>query len=132
MKRIRWIGLGVAILVLMGCAAEQENVSSYRQITMEEAVVMMEEETEYVILDVRTQEEFRGGHIPGAICVPNETIGEEELVELPDKEQLILIYCRSENRSKQAAEKLAKVGYNQVVEFGGIQDWPGEVVSGIE
>ena len=69
-------------------------------------------------------------HIPGAICIPNETIGSDEIKELPDKDQLILVYCRSGNRSKQASEKLAALGYTNIVEFGGINDWPGETVSG--
>ena len=90
---------------------------------------MMQEETDFVLLDVRTQEEYASGHIPGAICIPNETIGSEEIPELPDKEQLILVYCRSGNRSKQASEKLVKLGYTNIVEFGGINDWTGETVS---
>ena len=83
-----------------------------------------------VLLDVRTPEEYREGHIPGAINIPNETIGTEDIPELPDKEQLILVYCRSGNRSKQASEKLVKLGYTNIVEFGGINDWTGETVSG--
>jgi phage shock protein E len=93
---------------------------------------MMEEENNYIILDVRTPEEFAEKHIPDAINIPNETIGTEEIPELPDKEQLILVYCRSGNRSKQASEKLVRLGYTNIVEFGGINDWPGETVSGNE
>lgn len=104
--------------------AEQE--TSYRQITMDEAVALMVEEEGYIILDVRTVTEFNEKHIPGAINIPNETIGTEVIPELPDKDQLILVYCRSGNRSKQASEKLVKLGYTNVVEFGGIIDWPGE------
>ena len=89
----------------------------------------MKEEKDYIILDVRTPEEFKSKHIPGAINIPNETIGTEEIPELPDKEQLIMIYCRSGNRSKQAAEKLAAQGYTNIVEFGGINDWTGETVT---
>lgn len=100
------------------------------KISMNEAMEMMETEEGYIILDVRTMEEYKEGHIPGAICVPNETIGEHEIEELPDKEQMILVYCRSGNRSKQAAAKLAEQGYTQIYEFGGIMDWPGEVVTG--
>ena len=96
---------------------------------MEEAIAMMEEETGYILLDVRTPEEFAQMHIPGAINVPNETIGTEEIPELPNKDQLILVYCRSGNRSKQASEKLVALGYTNIVEFGGINDWPGETVS---
>ena len=111
----------------MGCAAPAEG-GSYRQIDMADAITMMEEETGYIILDVRTPEEFADRHIPGAINVPNETIGTEDIPELPDKDQLILVYCRSGNRSKQASEKLVALGYTNIVEFGGINDWPGETV----
>lgn len=99
----------------------------YISISMEEAKKWMEEETDFILLDVRTVEEFEAGHIPGAICIPNETIGEEEIVELPDKEQKILIYCRSGNRSKQAAKKMAALGYQNLVEIGGIIDWTGDI-----
>ena len=116
-------------LLLAGCAAPAEG-GSYRQINMDEAITMMEEESGYMILDVRTPEEFAERHIPGAINIPNETIGTEEIPELPDKEQLILVYCRSGNRSKQASEKLVALGYTNIVEFGGINDWPGETVTG--
>ena len=124
MKRI--IPLLLVFLALAGCAPKY----SYTQISMEEAIAMMEESTDYILLDVRTHEEFAELHIPGAICVPNEEIGTDEIPELPNKEQLILVYCRSGNRSKQASEKLAKLGYSNVYEFGGIIDWPGETVSG--
>ena len=90
---------------------------------------LMESEKDYIILDVRTIEEYNESHIPNAICIPNETIGTENPSGLPDKDQLIFVYCRSGNRSKQAAEKLVKLGYTNIVEFGGINDWPGEVVS---
>ena len=83
-----------------------------------------------VLLDVRTPEEFADKHIPGAINIPSETISTEEIPELPDKDQLILVYCRSGNRSKQASEKLVALGYTNIVEFGGINDWPGETVTG--
>ena len=84
-------------------------------------------EENYIILDVRSQEEYDEKHIPGAVLVPNETIGTKDIPELPDKDQMILVYCRSGNRSKQAAEKLAALGYTNIIEFGGINDWPGEV-----
>ena len=93
---------------------------------MDEAVAVMEEEEGYIILDVRTAAEFNEKHIPGAINIPNEAIGTDAIPELPDKDQLILVYCRSGNRSKQASEKLMKLGYTNVVEFGGIINWPGE------
>jgi len=120
----------LSFLFLVGCTADTEQPTSYRQITMDEAVTMMETETDYILLDVRTHEEFRDEHIPDAICIPNETIGTEEIPELPDKDQLIMVYCRSGNRSKQASEKLVKLGYTNIVEFGGIIDWPGETASG--
>ena len=122
----------LSLLLLAGCAAPAESEASYRQIGMDEAIAMMEEENDYIILDVRTPEEFAEKHIPDAINIPNKTIGTEEIPELPDKEQLILVYCRSGNRSKQASEKLVRLGYTNIVEFGGINDWPGETVSGNE
>lgn len=126
MKKI--IALLLFIFVFSGCAAQSEK-SGYRQISTDEAINIMKEEKGYIILDVRTPEEFKSKHIPGAINIPNETIGTEEVPELPDKEQLIMIYCRSGNRSKQAAEKLAAQGYTNIVEFGGINDWTGEAVT---
>ncbi len=84
----------------------------------------------YIILDVRTGQEFASGHIPGAINIPNESIGSQAPAGLPDKNQLILVYCRSGNRSKQASKKLATLGYTNIVEFGGILDWPGQVETG--
>ena len=125
----RFIPFFLSFLLLTGCTASAEPETTYRQINMDEAIAMMEEESNYIILDVRTPEEFADKHIPGAINIPNETIGTGELPELPDKEQLILIYCRSGNRSKQASEKLAALGYTNIVEFGGIIDWPGDTVS---
>lgn len=123
----RQIVLMCMLLVLAGCAASKDE-GSYRQVNMEEAIAMMAEETDYLILDVRTPEEFAEKHIPNAINIPNEKIGTDEIKELPDKDQLILVYCRSGNRSKQAAGKLAALEYTNVVEFGGINDWPGDVV----
>lgn len=117
------------MLMVLGLTGCEEKEISYKQIGMEEAVSMMETETDYIILDVRTPEEFAEKHIPNAINVPNEVIGTEEIVELPDKDQLILVYCRSGNRSKQASEKLVALGYTNIYEFGGINDWTGETVS---
>ena len=113
-----------------GCAASGGGDATYRQIGVDEAVIMMNEESGYVILDVRRADEFAAGHIPNAINVANESIGEGEIPELPDKDQLIMVYCRSGRRSKEAAEKLVALGYTNIVEFGGILDWTGEVVSG--
>lgn len=118
----------VSAICLSGCASS--GGAEYRQVDMNEAVEMMENEKDYIILDVRTEQEFEEQHIPNAINVPNETIGTKEISELPDKEQLLMVYCRSGNRSKQASEKLVEIGYSNIVEFGGIKDWPGETVSG--
>ena len=135
MKRLTLILMPVLIilmaaLILTGCGSSADDTDSYRQVSSAEAAAIMEEETDYIILDVRTQEEYETAHIPGAICIPNETIGTEDITELPDKDQLILVYCRSGNRSKQASVKLAKQGYTNIVEFGGINSWTGETVSG--
>ena len=123
------IPLFAALLLIAGCAAAPRE-NSYRQVTAEEAIALMEKESGYLILDVRTAQEYSEKHIPRAINIPNESIGTEEIPALPDKNQLILVYCRSGNRSKQAAEKLAALGYTNIVEFGGINSWPGETVSG--
>ena len=121
--------LALLFFFLTGCAASAEQKNSFRHVSMDEAISMMEKESNYIILDVRTPEEFSEKHIPNAINIPNETIGTEEIPDLPDKDQLILVYCRSGNRSKQASEKLVKLGYTNIVEFGGINDWTGETVS---
>lgn len=121
--------LAALALVMTGCAAPQASADSFRQIIMEEAAALMKTEEGYIILDVRTVQEYESGHIPGAICIPNETISDAEIPQLPDKDQLILVYCRSGNRSKQAAAKLARLGYKNIVEFGGIGAWPGEIVT---
>lgn len=123
------IPLLLFLFLFAGCGVSAETGSSYKQLSMEEAISMMEKESNYILLDVRTAEEFEGKHIPGAINIPNETISSEELPELPDKDQLILVYCRSGNRSKQASRKLAEQGYTNIVEFGGINDWPLDTVS---
>lgn len=103
--------------------------AGYTQIPQDLAKEMMRADDSLVVVDVRTQEEFDGGHIPGAICVPNESIVDAQPEELPDLEQTILVYCRSGRRSKEAAQKLADMGYTNVYEFGGIIDWTGEVVT---
>lgn len=123
------IVIALVVLMVIGFTGCENKDMSYTQISMEEAVSMMEEEIDYIILDVRTAEEFAEKHIPNAINIPNEVIGTEEIAELPDKDQLILVYCRSGNRSKQASEKLAALGYTNIYEFGGINDWTGETVS---
>lgn len=120
-------------LLLCACGAESgekqdASPATYQQITQTEAMRMMQHEPNAIILDVRTPEEYASGHIPNAICIPNESIGTAEIPELPDKEQIILVYCRSGRRSKEAAQKLADLGYTRVYEFGGIIDWTGETV----
>ena len=128
MLRILLMILMVA-LMMTGCAVSSDQTeNNYRQITMSEAFVLMDEEVDYIILDVRTPEEYKEKHISSAINIPNEIIGTEAPTELPDKELLIFVYCRSGNRSKQAAQKLADLGYTNIVEIGGINEWPGEFV----
>ena len=120
------IVIGV-ILVLSMKDNNQENKQAIRYVSMDEIKEIMNENTDYIILDARTMEEYNEGHIPNAICIPNQTIDESVITKLPRKDQLILIYCRSGNRSKQAATKLANLGYTNLVEFGGIIDWDGEI-----
>ena len=116
-------------LLLTACTAStpapQQDV--YLNISPEEAKVLMDTLENYVILDVRTQEEFDAGYIPGAILIPNTEIADRAEQELPDKDQLLLVYCRSGNRSKQASLILVELGYTNIREFGGINDWPYEI-----
>ena len=125
---MKYIPIFLLLLFLVGCAVKPKQ-ATYRQVTMEVAITMMAEKEGYIILDVRRADEYASGHIPGAINVANESIGTAKIPELPDKDQLILVYCRSGNRSKQASAKLADMGYTNVVEFGGIMDWPGETTT---
>lgn len=118
--------VALTITPLAGCGATPEE-AGYRQVSSTEAQQIMESKEDCVVLDVRTQEEYDSGHISGAICLPNEEIGPEDPEALPDKDQLILVYCRSGNRSAQAAGKLAELGYANVVDFGGINSWTGEI-----
>ena len=113
------------MLLLNSCGG-----ASYNRISQDEAMQMMQEQTDFLIVDVRRPDEFAGGHIAGAINVPNEEIGSEMPEALPDKDQLLLVYCRSGNRSKEASQKLAGMGYTNVYEFGGIKTWEGETVTG--
>lgn len=101
--------------------------ASYQQVNAETAKKLMDTEDDYVILDARTQAEYDEGHIPGAILIPHDTVTTAAEDALPDKGQLILVYCRSGNRSKQASQTLVDLGYTNVVEFGGINSWPYEV-----
>ena len=103
--------------------------AGYIRISADEAALMMEEQDNLVIVDVRNQSEYDEGHVPGAICIPVKKIGSEGAEKLEDKDRMILVYCRSGRRSKKAAKKLIKMGYTNVYDFGGIKDWTGEVVS---
>lgn len=103
------------------------NSNSYQQVDTEAAKELMDTEDDYVILDARTQTEYDEGHIPGAILIPHDTVATAAENALPDKGQLILVYCRSGNRSKEASQALVDLGYTNVVEFGGINSWPYEV-----
>ena len=122
------IVIGGMIMILNRNKKISKNESSIKYVSMDDIVKIMSENSNYIILDVRTVAEYNEGHIPNAICIPNETIGEDTANKLPNKEQLILIYCRSGNRSKQAAQKFSKLGYTNLIEFGGIIDWKGEIV----
>ena len=119
----------LAVMVLTACGQTKENDQEavYVNITAEEAKEIMDSQEGYIILDVRTQAEYDEGHIPGAVLIPNTEIEDWAGGELPDKDQLILVYCRSGNRSKQASQILARLGYTNIKEFGGIIDWPYEV-----
>lgn len=125
--------IAASVLVLVGCSksADDDNGApgSYTQISMQDAIEMMERDDGHIVVDVRRHDEFDAGHIPGAVCIPNETITEEAPTALPDKDQIILIYCRSGRRSKEASQKLCDMGYTNVYEFGGIIDWTGDVVT---
>ena len=102
---------------------------AFRQISADEAAEIMARELGYVILDVRRRDEYAAKHIPNAINISNESIRTREIPELPDKDQLILVHCHSGRRSKEASKKLVKLGYTNIVNFGGIVDWKGETVS---
>ena len=123
------IAIAVGVILMLNRKEQYiKNEGIIKHVSMDDIVEIMNENKNYIILDVRTIAEYNEGHIPNAICIPNETIGSNTISELPDKEQLILVYCRSGNRSKQAAEKLKKLGYTNLIEFGGIIDWKGEIV----
>lgn len=136
-KRFCFLLLTAAAILLAGCSSSGQVMdgddmirqAAYTQITPEEALEMMDRDDGHVVVDVRRQDEYDAGHIPGAILIPNESIGSDSPEELPDRDQVILIYCRTGNRSKQAAQKLAEMGYTNIYEFGGINTWPGELVT---
>jgi rhodanese-related sulfurtransferase len=132
MKKVK--GLIIMLLIslslfgMTACDGGNEKSSTYEQITAEQAKTIMDAEKDYIIIDARTEEEFAEGHIENAILIPEYEIADRAEKELPDKEQLILVYCRSGRRSKIASEELVKLGYTNVKEFGGIIDWPYETV----
>ena len=127
MKKV-WIFVILAVMMLTACGQAKENdrEAVYVNITAKEAKEIMDTEAGYIILDVRTQEEYDGGHIPGAIQISHEEIEARAEEVLTDKDQVILVYCRSGRRSKIAAEALTELGYTNIKEFGGIIDWPYE------
>ena len=126
-----WALILFVVVFLGGCNSGKEddgNTASYQQITAKEAKSMMEEQPDAVILDVREQDEYDAGHIPGAVLLPVGTIDEDTAADaIPEKDTVALVYCRSGNRSKTASQTLADLGYTQIYEFGGIRDWPYEV-----
>ena len=132
MKKLK--GLIIMLLIslslfgMTACGSENGKSSTYEQITAEQAKTIMDTEKDYIIIDARTEEEFAEGHIENAILIPEYEIANRAEKELPDKEQLILVYCRSGRRSKIASEELVKLGYTNVKEFGGIIDWPYDIV----
>ena len=131
MKIKRWIAMLLVTLSLfgmVGCGDKGEE-NSYEQITPEQAKSIMDTESDYIIIDARTDEEFAEGHIKGAILIPEYEIADRAEKELKNKDALILVYCRSGRRSKIASEELVKLGYTNVKEFGGIIDWPYETVT---
>ena len=127
-KRILSLILGI-MLVFSGCENKDTDMknNTYEKISMSEGIERMAADEDFILLDVRRADEFAAGHIPGAVNLPNEKIGTEEIASLPDKNQTIYIYCRSGNRSKQAADKLLALGYMNLIEFGGIIDYAGEL-----
>ena len=132
MKKVK--GLIIMLLIslslfgMTACGSENGKSSTYEQITAEQAKTIIDTEKDYVIIDAHTEEEFAEGHIENAILIPEYEIVNRAEEELPDKEQLILVYCRSGRRSKIASEELVKLGYTNVKEFGGIIDWPYDIV----
>ena len=124
MKKLVFLLLAVMMLTACGQAKENDQGAVYVNITAEEAKEIMDSQEGFRILDVREQEEYDAGHIPGAILIPYTQIKEKANEMLPDKNQLILVYCRSGRRSKIASEALVELGYTNIKEFGGIIDWP--------
>ena len=127
MKKLILIFLSMMLLTACGQDKENKQEAVYMNITAKQAKEMMDSQEGYIILDTRTQEEYDEGHIPGAILIPHDEILEKAECVLTDKDQVILVYCRSGRRSKLAAQDLVKLGYTNIKEFGSIIDWPYEV-----
>ena len=127
MKKVFLMILFAFLLTACGQTTGNQQEAAYMNITAQEAKIIMDSQEGFVILDVREQYEYDESHIPGAVLLPLGQVEEKAQEVLPDKEQLILVYCRSGRRSKQAAEALVKLGYTNIKEFGGIIDWPYEV-----
>lgn len=125
----KWILVLLAAVLFSACGhnTQKEQEMVYMNITAQQAKEIMDTQEGYIILDTRTQEEYDAGHIPGAMVLPHDEVLKKAETVLPDKSQLILVYCRSGRRSKLAAEDLVKLGYTNIREFGGIIDWPYEV-----
>ena len=121
------ICLALFILILSSSCIFSKG-EGYKRISMDEAKTLMEKEEGYILLDVRTKGEYESGYIPGAINIPLSDIDEKIISSLPDKSQMILVYCRSGNRSREASHKLSKLGYTNILEIGGINAWKGEIV----
>ena len=126
MKRMLLVMLAMQLLTACGQNTENQQEAIYMNITAQEAKELMDTQTGYIILDTRTQEEYDQGHIPGAIVISHDEVLEKAESILTDKDQLILVYCRSGRRSKLAAQDLVDLGYTNIREFGGIIDWPYE------
>ncbi len=127
MKKLILIMLAILVLTACGQDRESKQEAVYVNITAEQAKEIMDSQEGYIILDTRTQEEYDEGHIPGAIVISHDEIKQKAEATLTDKNQLILVYCRSGRRSKLAAEALVELGYTNIKEFGGIIDWPYQV-----
>lgn len=134
MKKRFFSAVIAAVMTLAGCSGQIMDgdgmVNSYKQISQSEAHEMMSRDDGHIIVDVRRRDEYDSGHIEGAILIPNETISDTPPEELPDLDQVILVYCRSGRRSKEAAQKLFDMGYTNIYEFGGIIDWAYGTVAG--
>ena len=132
MKKLRgliiMLVISLSLFGLIACGGENGKALTYEQITPQQAKEIMDTQQDYIIIDARTQEEFAEGHIENATLIPEYEIKNRAEKELPDKDALILVYCRSGRRSKIASEELVKLGYTNVKEFGGIIDWPYEIV----